>query len=121
MTIDDARMNFATIVESFIIERSKNGCWPLKQKTTGKLLKLKFESILPKSVHELKEGRFMGRAVLRELATDSTVRADFTVDFSGPQWKVEGMRLVSITPPAREPRPQAPAPPPAGKKTAQPD
>jgi|GEM_PF-5096097 len=121
MTLDDARTNFSTIVESFVVEHSPDGYWPLRQKTTGKVLKLKFESILPKSVRDIKDGRFMGRAVLRGVAEDLTVKADFTVDFSGPQWKVEGMRLVSVTPAAPKTRREAPVQPPAEKKTAVPN
>jgi len=113
MSLDDARMNFATIIESFVVERSPKGYWPFKQKSTGKVLKLTFAKTLPKSVHEVLGGHFAGRAVLREVEEGFTVQADFTVDFSGSRWKVERMRLVSITQPARKPRRKAPAPSPA--------
>jgi hypothetical protein len=110
MSIDDARMNFNTVVESFVSEHSPKGYWPLKQKSTGKVLKLRFEKIMPKSVHEVLGGHYAGRAVLREAEEDFTVQADFTVDFSGSRWKVERMRLVSGAPAARTPRRKAPAP-----------
>ncbi len=121
MALDDARLNFPTVIESFIAEHSPHGYWPLKQKTTGKVLKLKFKSILPKSVRQLKEGLYLGRAVLREVQADSPITADFTVDFSGSRWKVEGMRLVSATPPTRKPHRKAPPRSPSKKKPATPD
>jgi hypothetical protein len=121
MTLDDARMNFPTMVESFVAERSSDGSWPLKQKSTGKTLKLKYESVLPKSIRKIKENRFTGRAVLREVEKDFPVKADFTIDFGGPKWMVVGMRLVSATPPARKARRKAPAPPPAEEKAGDPD
>jgi hypothetical protein len=121
MSLDDARTNFSTVVESFIASHSPDGYWPVRQKTTGKLLKLKFQSVAPASVHELKEGRYLGRALLREVQADSLVKADFTVDFSGPRWEVKGMRLISLKASAPKHPAKAPAQKPAAAQPAQPD
>ncbi|MCX5794546.1 MAG: hypothetical protein NTY77_03510 [Elusimicrobia bacterium] len=120
MSLADARMNFATVVESFIAAHSPDGYWPLKQKSTGKALKLRFESILPDSVREIQDGRFMGRAVLRDVEANIPVKADFTVDFSGHQWQVESLSLVSAAPRARKPPRKAPARRPAAGRSPEP-
>jgi len=96
MTIDDARLNFGTVVESFIAAHSPDGYWPLKQKTTGKVLKLKLDKIEDKTVRQVRPGHFKGRAVLREIDEKRLVKADFFVDFSGMKWNVEKLSLVKI-------------------------
>jgi len=96
MSADDARTNFSTVVESFIASHSPDGYWPVRQKTTGKVLRLKFQSVSSKTVHEANEGHYRGLATLREVQTDTLVKAEFTVDFSGPRWDVLGMRLLSV-------------------------
>ncbi|MBI5240869.1 MAG: hypothetical protein HY926_10390 [Elusimicrobia bacterium] len=112
MSIDDARMNFATVVESFIAARSPKGYWPLKQKSSARVLHLRLEKVLPKTVRKAGGGNvYTGRAALWEVDEDFAVQADFTVDLGGRRWEVKSMRLVS-TPPARVPRRKAP---PAGK------
>ena len=103
MNIDDARMNFVTVVESFITARSPKGSWPLKQKTSAKVLHLRFEKALPKTVRKTGGGDvYIGRVVLWEVAENFAVQADFTVDLSGRRWQVKSMRLVG--------KPAAPAP-----------
>jgi len=108
LAIEDARLNFGTVVESFIAQHSAGGYWPLKQKTSGKLLKLKFVKTYPKSIREVRLGHYIGRAGLSEIETGEDVQTLFTVDFSGSIWKVEQMRLVSIRPPAGKPPRKAP-------------
>jgi hypothetical protein len=108
MTLDDARLNFGTVVESFITERSPKGYWPLKQKTTNKILKLRLDAIEKKTVRRLTPGHFVGRATLSQVDDASPVKADFYVDFSGVNWKVEKMRLVPGRAPDKKPRQPAP-------------
>jgi hypothetical protein len=122
MTIDDARMNFATIVESFIAARSPKGYWPLKQKSADRVLRLKHEKTLPKTVRKIGEGLYTGRVVLLEADEGFAIQAEFTVDLSGARWQVKRMRLVGAPParaaakaPPESPAGAAPLAPPGGR------
>jgi len=111
MSLADARLNFGTVVESFIAARSRKGYWPLKQKSTGKTLRLKFVEVGPKTVREIQPGHFAARVLLHDLDKDQPIKADFYVDFSGRQWAVERLRLVPASS-GKEPPPddgEAPA------------
>lgn len=93
MPLDALRENFGTVVENFITARSRDGYWPLKQKTTGKILKLKLETVKESSVREVEPGHVSGRVILIQ-ADKSRIEADFFVDFSASVWTVEKLRLL---------------------------
>jgi hypothetical protein len=100
LSIDDIRVNFATVVENFITARSPKGYWPLKQKSTGKVLKLKLVKVSEKTVHEVGHGRYVGRAILRQVDADLRHQADFFVNLAGEEWTVERLRLLPGATPA---------------------
>jgi hypothetical protein len=112
-------MNFATVVESFIAARSPKGYWPLKQKSADRILNLKHEKTLPKTVRKIAEGVYTGRVVLLEADEGFTIQAEFTVDLSGARWQVKRMRLVGAPPPAKAqtapPAEKEPLSPPGGR------
>lgn len=93
MTLEDARLNFPTVVESFIAGVSPNGYWLLKEKGTDHTWKLKLVSIDTKTLRGAGAQRYSAPAVLRDVRDGQRLRVEFTVDFSGDQWKVAGMRL----------------------------
>lgn len=91
----DAAANFETIVNSFITDRSAKGYWPLRDKKTGRLLKLKLESLDPKTVRSTgREGYYFARARLIDTVSGEPVDCEFTVDFTSDRWAVKGMRLL---------------------------
>ena len=98
-------VNFRTVVENFITARSPDGYWPLRRKTTGKLLKLRLETIKESSVRENKPGHVSGRVILSQEGESRRIQADFFVDFTGDSWAVEKLRLL----PDPLPSPQAKA------------
>lgn len=100
MDLADAAANAETVVSSFITDRSPKGYWPLREKKSGKLLRLKLESLDGKSVRQSRRpGFYTARAKMME-ASGSPYECEFTIDFSGDRWAVTGMRLIS--PPAKK-------------------
>lgn len=112
MTADDARVNFASVVESFVAARSPNGFWPLKEKTTGNVLHLVLIDKEPKKVDAVEGSvaRYTGQVLLRDQTTGDQVKASFTVDFSGSEWKVKSMKLLGKVAPNKKPAAKAAAP-----------
>ena len=121
LSMEDARLNFASVVETFIGQRSPDGFWPLKDKVSGRKRRLKLESIDETKITTARTGasHFTGPVILTDLADGNRpLRADFTVDLSGSQWKVVGMKLSQPAPsPERKgsartkPRPESPEQP----------
>ncbi|HAM36857.1 MAG TPA: hypothetical protein DEB40_10675 [Elusimicrobia bacterium] len=111
--IEDARVNFATVVETFIAKRSERGYWIFAQEKNGKALKLKLDSILEPTVHATGVGHYAGEVMLRELGSNRLIKADFQVDLASPQWQVEDISLRS------EEKPDEAAAKPAAPKTAE--
>jgi hypothetical protein len=94
MTLDDARSNVGTLITSFVTQRSAQGFMPLRDKRTKKVRKLKLVSVEEKKVKAAGGKRYAAPAKLKDLASGQTLDAVFTVDFTGPEWKVVGMRLL---------------------------
>lgn len=90
MSLEDARINFQTVVESYLAERSRASAWLLKQKGSPKPLRLKLLSIDGGSIKPAGPNRYSGSAAFKELSKGRRVRVLFTVDFSSEQWKVAG-------------------------------
>ncbi|MDD5656288.1 MAG: hypothetical protein PHF00_03435 [Elusimicrobia bacterium] len=111
MSLDDARVNFATVVENFILDRSGNGYWPLKRKTTGKALRLLFVGVDGKTVQSSSAGRYSGIVLLRQV-DGPPVKAVFDVSFTQARWGVQSFRLLpdapkKTAPPGKKPRASA--------------
>ncbi len=105
MTLADAQANFQTVIENFINERSTNGHWTLKEKTSKNVLKLKLLSVDVKSIRQLQPGHFSGRAELFDAESSAPRGAEFKVDLSAERWKVTGMTLL---PAPKKPKSAAP-------------
>ncbi len=112
MSLDDARMNFPTVVESFIAARTRDGYWPLKDKASGTVRMLKLVNKDVKGVQPVEggEGLFSGRVSLEDGNTHEKLKADFVVDFSGTEWAVKKMRLIPPPKPKKKPVEAKPAP-----------
>ncbi|MBI3551040.1 MAG: hypothetical protein HY077_00860 [Elusimicrobia bacterium] len=122
MSLDDARTNFGTVIDAFISQRSPNGYWPLKDKATGQIKRLKLLAKDPKSLREEGGGgHYAGLVTLQDAETRERITAEFLVDFTGTEWKVERMKLVPRPKPKKKetaikrapgkPAESAPAPP----------
>lgn len=114
VSIEDARVNFASIVETFVARQSPEGFWLLRDKKTGRARRLRLLSVNAKAVKDAGAGRFKGPAQLRDLGEGADLPAEFVVDMSGSDWKVVGLRLLPKTGTAASARkgrrPAAPAP-----------
>lgn len=122
MSRDDARMNFGTVVDSFVAERSPEGYWPLRDKATGKVRRLKIAAKDPKSVVSGEgAGMFVGRVTLLDESSGERLKADFTVDFSGAEWKVKQMRLIPNSAGKKKRAAARPAPAPESAPAPTPD
>ena len=96
VALQDARLNFAGVVEGFIDERSPKGYWPLRDKVTGKIRRLKLLRIEEDSVNAVGKTRFNGTALLKDVRGGKLVSCVFTVDFAAPPWKVVRMTMTPI-------------------------
>lgn len=88
MTLSDARVNFPTMIESFIASRSPKGYWSFKDPETGKTLKLKLSQVDKGSIAPSAKGSFRGKVTFQEGRTDRTIDLDFIVDFASDSWQV---------------------------------
>lgn len=112
MTLDDARTNFSSIVDSFVAARSPNGFWPLKEKATGNVLHLVSVSSDPKTINPVdgSAGVYAGTVIFRDQNTGENVKTQFTVDLSGAEWKVKSMRILGKSVPKKKPAAKAASP-----------
>ncbi|MFA6004064.1 MAG: hypothetical protein WC881_08345 [Elusimicrobiota bacterium] len=107
MSLEDAKVNFVTIVEMYLAARNEDGQWPLAQNNPGRALKLKIDQFREAGLRQVSPGVFKGRVLLRGRAQASRLEADFTVDFRSSLWKVAEMSLASDAgQPAAKPRSQ---------------
>ncbi len=89
----DARVNIVSIIEAFIAQRSPDGFWPLRDKKTRRLRHLKLLSIDQKNVQAVGGALYTAPALLKDSMSKETLAAQFTVDFTGPNWQVGRMRM----------------------------
>lgn len=104
MPPEDAGDNFRTVITSFIANRSPKGYWPLKDKATGRIMRLKLVKVNAGNLRKLKSNNYAGSAVLKDVERGTLLKVEFGVDFSGAEWKVTGMRILTKSaPPKRKP------------------
>jgi hypothetical protein len=94
-TIEDARINIGGIIQAFIDQRSPEGYWPLRDKRSKRVRRLKLTRVEDDKVKDEGKMRFSAPAVLTDTENEGTVRAVFIVSFRGPEWRVVGMRLIA--------------------------
>jgi hypothetical protein len=93
--MDDARDNFGSIVEDYVSQNSPDGYFPLRQKGSGKTLKLRFKGLQPGSLKKVSAGHVAGVVAMTNAETRRLVMVDFFVDFSTPHWAVERASLAA--------------------------
>ena len=96
---DDAKANIAQVVENFVANHSVDGAWRIVDKKTKKPRLLKLASVSEKQTVKKDESVYTVPVLFKDLAANQTVKNTFTVDFTPPEWKVVGARLLS--PPSR--------------------
>lgn len=96
MSLEDARINFPTVVQAFVDKRSDaDGLWPLRDKETGKLRKLKLVSLASEKAKEDGDGLFSAPGVVADMANNGEkLPVVFTCNFAGSEWRVEKLRFV---------------------------
>jgi len=93
MTAADARVNIASIVQAFVAAHSRDGAWALRDKSDGRVRRLSLQKVDENTTQSAGGQRFKVAASLRDLDSEETLRSQFFVDFSGPEWRVVGLRL----------------------------
>jgi hypothetical protein len=88
MDLDDARENFAAVVEGYVAKRSAKGYWTYIEKQGGKPRRLVGPSVDEESIQARERSRFSGRVKLKDARGGKPVALEFVVDFSGVEWKV---------------------------------
>jgi hypothetical protein len=95
MTLDDARVNFATVVEAYVAKNSPDGYWPYSERKGGKGAKsrrLTHPKISDKSVEKSGDARYSGLVKLRDARGGRSLTLEFVVDLSGLKWKVVSVK-----------------------------
>jgi len=88
--LEGARDNFDTIVRTYALQRSdEGGDWALKQRGTGKALKLRYSKIERETVHPIGGGRWRGIADFTDPAGRKKYFADVIVSTGGDLWDVK--------------------------------
>lgn len=93
LSMDDARVNFETLVSAFVTQRSGAGYWPLRDKAAKRVRRLKLVSMDLKKVKKVRDGRYAGPVIFTDLDQGKKLETRFTVDLSGPEWRVVGMTV----------------------------
>jgi len=86
-TLADARDNMASLVETYVATRGRNGMLALKTTPKGPARPLRLQGIEKGSIHELGAGRFSAVVLFRDKAGHG-VSARAEADFSGSDWHV---------------------------------
>jgi hypothetical protein len=105
LTLNDARENFRTIVEAYVLRESDGGTWAYKD-AGGKTAKLALVRVDLESVDKVAAKRYAGLVLLRDVRARRIRKLRFTVDFSGTDWKVVSIAEPKAAKPsaARAPR-----------------
>ncbi|MBI4422366.1 MAG: hypothetical protein HY554_01485 [Elusimicrobia bacterium] len=93
MSLSDAKVNFATVVENFILEKSPKGYLPLKD-ASRRIWRLELETVHAKPMRKLKSNVFTSCASMR--AGRDALDVDFTVDFGGEHWRVTQTHIHKV-------------------------
>lgn len=96
LTLDDARVNFRTVIESFLAANAPQGVWNLKDKRTKEIRRLSLFAIDEKSVRKAGEdGQYRGLVAFKEEGADLPVQMEFTVDLGGDSWRVVKAKMLT--------------------------
>jgi hypothetical protein len=86
-TVEDAKMNFMTVIETYVLDNTKRGFWEFHDASSGRTLKLKLVAIRQDSIRE--DGKLhTGLAVVRDVASGRQLQAQFKVDLASTPWTV---------------------------------
>lgn len=111
MSIGDARVNIGSIVQAFVDAHSRDGAWLLRDKKTKAVRRLTLQRVDENSTAPAGDQRYEADATLKDLDTSEILHARFVADFSGPEWKVVGLRLFEPLKTAKKKRGRASASP----------
>jgi hypothetical protein len=87
--VEGARDNFDTIVRGHVAEKSVNDVWTLKQRGTGKDLKLRYAKSEPATVKSLGGGQWKGLADFTDASGKKRFYAEVVVSMRGDSWSVK--------------------------------
>ena len=96
VTLESARINFSAIVQSYIARHRARGAWTIKDRK-GRTWHLHRPKTLDDTVRNVGGALYAGQVLLRTASgAPHVLDLDFTVDFSGTDWRVRQYRLVKI-------------------------
>gem|GEM_PF-2210116 len=87
LTLADARDDFSTIAESYVLKNVRDGAWPYKD-ARGRRRGLALVKVETESVARASRRRYAGLVRLRDVADGKELKLLFTVDLSGDDWRV---------------------------------
>lgn len=95
LDLEGARANFDTVVRNHVSARaSADDVWTLKQKGTGKPLKLRYEKVEENTVHPAAGGRWRGIADFKTADGKKRYFAEVLVATGGDLWDVKSLRWL---------------------------
>jgi hypothetical protein len=94
-SLEEARDNFATVVQNFLAQNTREGVWNLRDKRSKKIRRLAFESLDPKTLKSAsKAAHYRGQVKFKDVDSGAAVLMEMTLDMSTPQWRVSGAKML---------------------------
>ena len=94
--LEGARDNFDTVARGYAAQKSgPDGLWVLKQRGTGKSLKLVYAKAERETVHPIGGGRWQGIADFTDKAGTKTYFAELVIATGGDLWDVKSLSWKS--------------------------
>ena len=94
MSEGDAKVNFPTVVESYLAQHSPRGYFPVTEKQTKKVWHLKLLEIQTGNLRSAGTNRYTARADFKDVRNGAKLSIDITVDFGGSEWSVTTLKVV---------------------------
>jgi hypothetical protein len=96
--MEDARINFETMVQTYLAQREKEGMLAVRDPGTGGRRFLRFLAVESNSVAKTSGALYEGRVVFTDARSGQRVFGRFVVDFSDTHWRVVDARVLPAAP-----------------------
>ena len=94
MSLADAKLNFETVVQIYLAQKSVDGILKVPAGTTGRLIPVKTGAVDSNSVAFSGQGRYTGLVTGTDLRSGRPVLLEATANMASTSWNVEEIRLL---------------------------
>ncbi len=94
MSLPDAKLNFETVVQIYLAQKSVDGILKVPAGTTGRLIPVKTGAVDSKSVTFAGQGRYTGLLKGTDARSAKPILLEVTANMATTSWAVEEVRLL---------------------------